>query len=153
MFTKRQRKSKILLPVVSDSPSEAPLIKKPKLRECSSSQGSLFSYKDETGLRPYADGGVTTVLSSEHDSISRALSQKEISKQIYSGDIESSLYRGQNGYALYAEKSDSAIHASKYTGSVGPVKAPNNVRTTCRFDYAYGLCKDWKVSGYCGYEF
>jgi RING finger protein 113A len=34
---------------------------------------------------------------------------------------------------------------------VGPLKAPKNLRVTCRFDYQPDLCKDYKETGYCGF--
>ena len=33
----------------------------------------------------------------------------------------------------------------------GPIIAPKNIRSTCRFDYAPGICKDFKETGYCGF--
>ena len=142
MFKKRDKKAKIIIPEAikeDDEAIEQAPVKKTKIEIPSE---SLFSYSDDIGLKSYGDGGVTKIRDSEHETINQALKQKDISNKIYSGDIDSSLYRGQKGYALYAEKSDATILASKHTGSLGPVKAPIHVRTTCRFDYAYGLCKD-----------
>jgi RING finger protein 113A len=33
----------------------------------------------------------------------------------------------------------------------GPIKAPTNIRTTCRFDYQPDICKDYKDTGFCGF--
>lgn len=33
----------------------------------------------------------------------------------------------------------------------GPIQAPTNIRTTCRFDYQPDICKDYKETGFCGY--
>ena len=33
----------------------------------------------------------------------------------------------------------------------GPIKAPTNIRTTCRFDYQPDVCKDYKDTGFCGF--
>lgn len=35
--------------------------------------------------------------------------------------------------------------------SVGPVKAPSNVRTTFVTDFAPDVCKDYKQTGFCGF--
>lgn len=35
--------------------------------------------------------------------------------------------------------------------SFGPVKAPSNVRTTTTTDYSPGICKDYKLTGFCGF--
>jgi RING finger protein 113A len=32
-----------------------------------------------------------------------------------------------------------------------PIKAPTNVRVTCRFDYQPDICKDYKDTGFCGF--
>ena len=36
-------------------------------------------------------------------------------------------------------------------GVIGPQKAPEFVRMTCRFDYQPDICKDYKETGFCGY--
>ncbi|KAI8980311.1 hypothetical protein BDB01DRAFT_687034, partial [Pilobolus umbonatus] len=35
--------------------------------------------------------------------------------------------------------------------SVGPQRAPANLRVTARFDYQPDVCKDYKETGFCGY--
>jgi RING finger protein 113A len=37
------------------------------------------------------------------------------------------------------------------TTSVGPIKAPTNIRTTTMTDFAPDVCKDYKQTGYCGF--
>ena len=37
--------------------------------------------------------------------------------------------------------------------SIGPQKAPTNVRTTILTDYAPDVCKDWRQTGYCASTF
>ena len=32
-----------------------------------------------------------------------------------------------------------------------PIRAPTNIRTTCRFDYQPDICKDYKQTGFCGF--
>ena len=34
---------------------------------------------------------------------------------------------------------------------MGPIRAPTNVRASCRIDYNPSLCKDWHETGYCGF--
>ena len=141
VFSKRTKKPKL----PCDTSEEQPVHFYPTKRAKTKSEDTtLFSFIPSAA-------GINNSLDSEPSTISQALAQKKISDKIYSGELASNIYRGQKGYALYAEKSDSSIRASKYTGSLGPVQAPSHLRATCRFDYSYGLCKDWKVSGYCGY--
>jgi len=40
---------------------------------------------------------------------------------------------------------------SKHTGTMGPLRAPSNLRATSRFDYQPDICKDYKETGFCGY--
>ena len=38
---------------------------------------------------------------------------------------------------------------SKHKSNFGPIRAPTNIRISCRFDYNPELCKDWHDCGYC----
>lgn len=142
VFSKRTKKAKLPTDTSEEQPARFDPVKRQKIK---SEDNSLFSFASSSNeIAP-------TSIDSDASVISQARAQKEISDKIYSGELSSSIYRGQKGYALYSEKSDSSIRASKYTGSLGPIQAPSHLRATCRFDYSYGLCKDWKISGYCGY--
>mmetsp|Transcript_24196 Transcript_24196/g.27420 ORF Transcript_24196/g.27420 Transcript_24196/m.27420 type:complete len:115 (+) Transcript_24196:1130-1474(+) len=61
------------------------------------------------------------------------------------------IYRGMNARNKTMERTQEDIKAAKYTGTMGPVRAPSNVRMTCRFDYQLDICKDYKETGRCGY--
>jgi RING finger protein 113A len=41
--------------------------------------------------------------------------------------------------------------SQKPPGTMGPVKAPTNVRTITVIDFAPDVCKDYKQTGFCGY--
>lgn len=73
----------------------------------------------------------------------------QINKDLKDGKLDKNVYRGQQGYQKYIEKSESDISNSKYTGSIGPIRAPSNIRVTCRIDYNPSLCKDYHDTGYC----
>ena len=75
----------------------------------------------------------------------------QISKDILAGKLESNVYKGSNAKVIYIDKSEKDISRYKVTGSLGPMRAPTNVRVTCRFDYAQGICKDYKETGRCGF--
>ena len=65
------------------------------------------------------------------------------------------LYRGLKSYEKYnpgrsLKHKNSKEKPSKFLG-IGPQRAPDNVKITCRFDYQPDVCKDWKETGYCGY--
>ena len=73
----------------------------------------------------------------------------QISEDLKAGKLDKKVYRGQQGYEKYIEKSENDISNSKYTGSIGPIRAPSNIRVTCRIDYNPSLCKDYHDTGYC----
>jgi RING finger protein 113A len=92
-------------------------------------------------------------IDTEHDRDAMAIHKRniEISKNIMEGKIDANVYLGQNAGVIYAEKSEKDINKYKVTGSLGPMRAPTNLRVNCRFDYAPGICKDYKETGYCGF--
>lgn len=64
---------------------------------------------------------------------------------------EKKLYRGKAGYRDYTGRSAETISKGKVSGTMGPVRAPTNIRNTSFFDYAPDICKDYKETGTCGY--
>mmetsp|Transcript_8365 Transcript_8365/g.25985 ORF Transcript_8365/g.25985 Transcript_8365/m.25985 type:complete len:342 (+) Transcript_8365:71-1096(+) len=64
---------------------------------------------------------------------------------------ETKLYAGAAAYKSYVKVDESRIGGNKYTGTKGPIRAPQFVRNTCRFDYQPDVCKDYKDTGFCGY--
>ena len=55
------------------------------------------------------------------------------------------LYRGLKSYNKFDPgRSNKQSKAPKFLG-IGPQRAPDNVKITCRFDYQPDICKDWKV--------
>ncbi|GFU41441.1 e3 ubiquitin-protein ligase RNF113A [Nephila pilipes] len=62
------------------------------------------------------------------------------------------IYRGINNYAQYLKKKDTAQgNASSGMVRKGPVRAPDNIRSTVRWDYQPDICKDYKETGFCGF--
>ena len=51
--------------------------------------------------------------------------------------------------AISKSKSMSDPKRNKFLA--GPIRAPTNIRTTCRFDYQPDICKDYKDTGFCGF--
>jgi RING finger protein 113A len=60
--------------------------------------------------------------------------------------IPDGTYKGLANQTLFIQKNPDAP-----TRSVGPIKAPTNVRTTTVTDFAPDVCKDFKQTGYCGF--
>ena len=86
-----------------------------------------------------------------NDIMAQRLRQIEKSKLVQEGKSDSKVFTGASETTLFLNKSERDIARAKFTGSLGPLRAPTNVRLSCRFDYAMGICKDWKETGYCGY--
>lgn len=86
-----------------------------------------------------------------NDAKARYLRNRQLTQELREGKLEKGVYRGQAGYQQYIEKSESDISNSKYTGSIGPIRAPTNIRVTCRIDYNPSLCKDYHDTGYCSF--
>lgn len=57
-------------------------------------------------------------------------------------------YRGASNYDSHITKNPNAPSSSK---TVGPIKAPTNVRTITTTDFAPDVCKDYKQTGFCGF--
>lgn len=55
-------------------------------------------------------------------------------------------YKGAAGYQSFIPKNPNAP-----SRTVGPVKAPTNIRTITVTDFAPDVCKDYKQTGFCGF--
>jgi len=55
-------------------------------------------------------------------------------------------YKGLANQTSFIQKNPDAP-----TRSVGPIKAPTNIRTTTTTDFAPDVCKDFKQTGFCGF--
>lgn len=55
-------------------------------------------------------------------------------------------YKGLANQTSFIQKNPDAP-----TRTVGPIKAPTNIRTITVTDFAPDVCKDWKVTGWCGF--
>lgn len=75
-----------------------------------------------------------------------------ITDQETRGKEDDKVYRGMNNYSHFFEKKDTA-QGNAASGGVrkGPMRAPDNLRATVRWDYQPDLCKDYKETGFCGF--
>ncbi|KAK0513386.1 hypothetical protein JMJ35_004372 [Cladonia borealis] len=55
-------------------------------------------------------------------------------------------YKGTANYQTYIQKNPNAP-----SRTIGPVKAPTNIRTITVTDFAPDVCKDYKQTGFCGF--
>ncbi len=56
-------------------------------------------------------------------------------------------YKGAANYKSYIQKNPDAT-----SRTVGPIKAPTNIRTITVTDFAPDVCKDYKQTGFCGFS-
>ena len=132
---------------------------------------TLHAYgSSNTGQRAEYSGGATATLEVDtaFDRDARAIAEKKIKiagslntstssgsgKEVGLGlglGGEEKVYRGQAGYSSFVRRTNDDISKNKVTGTLGPLRAPTNVRSTSRFDYQPDICKDYKDTGYCGY--
>ena len=166
MFKKRTQKgqAKRAAPEATGDQPQADIVKRPEKQ----ARGQRFATKsddkdDEDALQASAvfassrttapvehRGGAFAYgeVDTEADKDTRAVLERNLELQKTEGD---GTYRGQAGYKSYVKKDEAQIGANKYTGTKGPIRAPQFVRNTCRFDYQPDVCKDYKDTGFCGY--
>ncbi|KAL1502102.1 hypothetical protein ABEB36_007296 [Hypothenemus hampei] len=136
------------------------LEKKQKVKIGSSSSESedvMISYKSKRSAMPDGpqDQGATAILETEteKDRDAQAIFEKrlEVNKGL-EGKEDDKVYRGLNNYHQYYKPKDTAAgNASSGMVRKGPIRAPENIRTTVRWDYQPDICKDYKETGFCGF--
>jgi RING finger protein 113A len=67
-------------------------------------------------------------------------------KRVNDGEAAPGVYKGLANQTSYIQK-----NPDRQSRTVGPVKAPTNIRTVTVTDYAPDVCKDYKNTGFCGY--
>lgn len=94
----------------------------------------------------------TTPLDRDHRAQREAKIEASRTK-VTAADLADESYKGQSGYRSYIEIRDTAKAnaTSDKNRAAGPVRATAHIRSTCRFDYAIDLCKDYNETGFCGF--
>ncbi|KAG1679062.1 RING finger protein 113A [Nymphon striatum] len=123
-----------------------------------SAKKDLFvSYKSKrTGQREGpSDMGATAIveIDTEKNKDAQAIFEQaqKINEELKDKD-DDMVYRGINNYKQYITKKDTAQgNASSGMVRKGPIRAPENIRSTVRWDYQPDICKDYKETGFCGF--
>jgi RING finger protein 113A len=112
-----------------------------------------LKYQSTEGLHNVNYSTRELEIDTEQDRDAKAINKRkmEISKDILEGKLDTNVYRGNDTGVIYLNKSEKDMSRYKVTGSLGPMRAPTNLRVNCRFDYAPGICKDYKETGFCGF--
>lgn len=123
----------------------------------SSDDDIVVSYKSKRSALPSGprDQGATSEVTMEtekdRDAIALFKKSQEINKEL-EGKADDKMYRGLNNYTQFFKKKDTAQgNAGSGSNSVGPMRAPSNIRSTVRWDYQPDICKDYKETGFCGF--
>lgn len=123
----------------------------------SDKETAIPAYKSDKTAGPAgpSDGGATLYVQTETEKDRDAQAIFEKSQKIneeLKGLADDKVYRGINNYAQYLKKKDTAQgNASSGMVRKGPIRAPDNIRSTVRWDYQPDICKDFKETGFCGF--
>jgi RING finger protein 113A len=100
----------------------------------------------------------TTTYTAPTSSISAVFASTGLTTFQYSGssatatvEVNTSLDRDYQSIQEKKGKTTNDITKSKSLGTFGPMRAPNYLRATSRFDYQPDVCKDYKETGFCGF--
>jgi RING finger protein 113A len=104
------------------------------------------SSEDESGHRVKRRKKNTSTVTVS--SMSSKPSDKDISATVFTADRNASI-TSTNDATKQSNWFDEGSKAPQK--SVGPVKAPTNVRMTVVTDFAPDVCKDYKTTGFCGF--
>ncbi|WKY00064.1 hypothetical protein Q1695_014720 [Nippostrongylus brasiliensis] len=98
------------------------------------------------------DQGATATLEVDTDYAADAQAQFErVQQQLKEGLVKDgkTLYKGQAMYGAKEAKDTVKGNASSGLNRIGPIRAPQFLRQTVRWDYAPDICKDYKETGFC----
>lgn len=114
-----------------------------------------FASAKNSGPHPVAGGAfATSEIDTAADRDGLALLERKLELQHESmAAMESGQPREYKGLAAYSnfigKDAAEARTKAKVSGTMGPLRAPTNVRSICRVDYQPELCKDYKETGFC----
>uniref|UniRef100_A0A224Z801 RING finger protein 113A n=1 Tax=Rhipicephalus zambeziensis TaxID=60191 RepID=A0A224Z801_9ACAR len=154
---KKEKKSDLLNPMIQGTST-----KKTKTYTLDSDSddetgkvGVSYKSRRTTEMEGPKDMGATAVLEIDTEKSKDAQSIFERAQQInkeLKGKEDDKVYRGMNNYAQYIMKKDTAQgNASSGMVRKGPIRAPEHIRSTVRWDYQPDICKDYKETGFCGF--
>ncbi|XP_040291445.1 E3 ubiquitin-protein ligase RNF113A [Bufo bufo] len=115
------------------------------------------SYKSTRSAKPVGpdDMGATAIyeLDTEKDKDAQAIFERsqKIQEEL-KGKVDDKIYRGLHNYQKFIKPKDTSLgNASSGMVRKGPIRAPEHLRATVRWDYQPDICKDYKETGFCGF--
>ncbi|KAM4622905.1 E3 ubiquitin-protein ligase RNF113A [Discoglossus pictus] len=115
------------------------------------------SYKSTRSAKPVGpdDMGATATYELDTEKDKDAQSIFERSQKVQEelkGKEDDKLYRGMHNYQKFVKPKDTSMgNASSGMVRKGPIRAPDHLRATVRWDYQPDICKDYKETGFCGF--
>ncbi|XP_006866797.1 PREDICTED: RING finger protein 113A-like [Chrysochloris asiatica] len=120
-------------------------------------EGVGVVYKSTRSAKPVGpeDMGATAVyeLDTEKELDAQAIFERsqKIQEELR-GKEDDKIYRGINNYPKFMKPKDLSMgNASSGMVRKGPIRAPEHLRATVRWDYQPDICKDYKETGFCGF--
>uniref|UniRef100_A0A0R3RK93 RING finger protein 113A n=1 Tax=Elaeophora elaphi TaxID=1147741 RepID=A0A0R3RK93_9BILA len=96
-----------------------------------------------------SDMGATAISEIDTDMKNDAQAQFERVQQILKEERDDKVYRGAALYGAKEKKDTVWGNASSGLNRFGPIRAPNFLRQSVRWDFAPDICKDYKETGFC----
>ncbi|XP_063815595.1 E3 ubiquitin-protein ligase RNF113A isoform X4 [Pseudophryne corroboree] len=125
--------------------------------EEASSKSITVSYKSTRSAKAVGpdDMGATATyeLDTEKDKDAQAIFERsqKVQEEI-KGKEDDKIYRGMHNYQKFVKPKDTSLgNASSGMVRKGPIRAPEHLRATVRWDYQPDICKDYKETGFCGF--
>jgi RING finger protein 113A len=116
---------------------------------------SLNTIESDRNATAFAYGGSATATGGAQDTAADRDNQAILERNLKANEDgtadDRGTYHGQAGYKNYIKKDEAQVAGNKYSGTQGPIRAPQWARATCAFDYQPDVCKDYKDTGFCGF--
>uniref|UniRef100_A0A674HDU3 Ring finger protein 113A n=1 Tax=Taeniopygia guttata TaxID=59729 RepID=A0A674HDU3_TAEGU len=113
------------------------------------------TYKSTRSAKPVGpeDMGATAVYELDTEKDAQAIFERsqKIQEKLR-GKEDDKIYHGINNYQKYVKPKDTSM-GNTSSGMVrkGPMRAPEHLQATVRWDYQPDICKDYKETGFCGF--
>lgn len=154
----RKKKASITNPMIQKTKKvEREAVSSSESEEEKEDKSVTVAYKSTRSAKPEGpdDMGATAVyeLDTERDKDAQAIFERsqKIQEEL-TGKDDDKIYRGINNYHKYIKPKDSTMgNASSGMVRKGPIRAPEHLRATVRWDYQPDICKDYKETGFCGF--
>ncbi|XP_047087461.1 zinc finger CCCH domain-containing protein 15-like [Lolium rigidum] len=125
----------------------------------SSSEPLRFQFESSRTIQSSTDNRATATLETgtAHDRDARAIRERQLKQAEASLKKNTSssgeVYKGNNGYTDHKAgfRREHTVSEEKARGAHGPLRASAHIRVSTQIDYQPDICKDYKLTGYCGY--